>query len=136
MSCMIARQRLFIGFSNYHIELSFLKSTFNEVWEKEPKYMKSSCTRFREDITANPYIFRYWQFAKNAFYPMKRKGHFYFLINEGCLKNIECGLNNPKHKSVCLNDSALCSEQEYEIIKKGLQKLLDNKFPQKSHFEI
>ena len=136
MSSMIAKQRLFIGFSNYHVEQSFLKSTFSEVWDKEPKYMKSSCSRFREEITANPYIFRYWQLAKNLFYPMKRKGHFYFLINEGCLKEIECGLNNPKYKSVCLNDSALCSEQDYEIIKEGLQKMLDKKFPHKSFFEI
>ena len=133
---MIAKQRLFIGFSNYHIEQAFLKSTFDEVWEKEPKYMKSSCSRFREEITANPYIFRYWQLAKNLFYPMKRKGHFYFLINEGCLKDIEQGLKNPEYQSVCLNDSSLCSEQDYEIIKAGVIKLLEEKHPEKSSFEI
>ena len=136
MSSILSCQKLFIGFSNHHLEQPYLKSLFNEVWEKEPRFMNSSCSRFREDITANPYIFRYWQFAKNLFYPMKRNGHFFFLFNESDLKEIEIGLYNTKYQSICLNDSALCSEREYENIKKGLLKLLDKKFPQKSFFEI
>ena len=74
MSGILLRKRLFVGFSNYHLEQAYLKSTFKEVWDAAPDFMKASCTRFRKDVTANPYIFRYWQFAKNHFYPMKKKG--------------------------------------------------------------
>jgi hypothetical protein len=47
--------------SSFHIEQAYLKSTFAEVWEKEPDFLMASCTRFREDVIANPYLCRYWQ---------------------------------------------------------------------------
>lgn len=136
MSGLLSKRRLFVGFTNYHLEQAYLKSIFHEVWDKEPGFMNASCSRFREEITANPYIFRYWQLAKNLFYPMKRKGLFFFLIKEDCLKGISEALNNKKYNSICLNDSALCSEEDYIIINNGLIKLLEKKFPQKSSFEI
>ena len=136
MSCMLAKQRLFIGFTNYHLEQPFLKSIFNEVWENEPDYLNESCSRFRQDLTANPYIFRYWQIAKNLFYPMKKKGRFFFLIHEDCLNDINNAFNNNDIKTICLNDSALCSEKDYLVINEGLAKLLEKKFPDKSTFEL
>ena len=87
MSFLLFHRRLFSGFSNFHIEQAYLKSVFNEVWEAAPEFMSASCTRFREDVTANPYIFRYWQFAKNLFYPLKRNGEFFFLIGFCVMKS-------------------------------------------------
>lgn len=136
MSGLLAKQRLFVGFSNYHLEQAFLKSVFSEVWEKEPKFMSTSCTRFREEITANPYIFRYWQFASNRFYPKKRSGDFFFLIERSVLKSIEKTLQEAKLVSVCLNDSALCTDNDFEHISNCLKGMLERKFPQKSSFEI
>ena len=136
MSCILSKQRLYVGFTNYHLEQAYLKSIFNEVWNAEQRFMNSSCSRFREDITANPYIFRYWQLAKNLFYPMKRKGTFVFLIKKDCLKEIRKIMNSKKYNSICLNDSALCSEKNYNHINSGLQELFEEKFPQKSSYEI
>lgn len=135
MSLLLSKQRLFIGFSNFHTEQAFLKSTFNEVWEKEPLFLNESCTRFREDVIANPYLFRYWQLAKNQFYPMKRKGMFVFL-NDNCLNEIEKVINNSEINTICLNDSPSCSDENYEFLKKALSVLLNKKFPQKSSFEL
>ena len=39
MSGLLMKQHLFVGFSNYHTEQTYLKSTFEEVWEKEPVKM-------------------------------------------------------------------------------------------------
>lgn len=135
MTCILAKQRLFVGFTNYHVEQAYLKKVFQEVWDAEPDYLASSCSRFREDVIANPYIFRYWQLARNRFHPMKRKGKFFFLINDDCLKDIKEALYDPKYKSICLNDSALCTEDNFQRIKQGLNTLLEEKFPQKSSFE-
>lgn len=135
MSCILSKQRLFVGFTNYHLEQAYRKSIFHEVWNAEQDFMNSSCSRFREEITANPYIFRYWQLAKNIFYPMKRKGTFVFLIKEECLKDISNALNNKNYNSLCLNDSALCSDKDYVIINNGLTELLEEKFPLKSSYE-
>ena len=135
MSGLLSKQRLFVGFSNYHLEQAYLKSIFDEVWEKEPKFMNESCSRFREEVTANPYIFRYWQFASNRFYPKKRSGSFFFLIKREVLDAIEKTLEESKQVSVCLNDSALCTDSDYEVISSHLKELFEKKFPDKSCFE-
>lgn len=136
MSFLLFQRKLFVGFSNFHTEQAYLKSVFDEVWEAAPEFMSASCTRFREDITANPYIFRYWQFAKNLFYPSKRNGEFFFLIKHDVLDRIEKAFDDKHLASVCLNDSALCTDEEFNLINRGLQQLFETKFPQKSSFEI
>ena len=136
MSFLLFQRRLFAGFSNFHLEQTYLKSAFDEVWEAAPEFMSASCTRFREDATANPYIFRYWQFAKNLFYPSKRNGKFFFLIKHDVLDRIEKAFHDKNLVSVCLNDSALCTDEEFVLIDKGLQQLFEIKFPQKSSFEL
>ena len=136
MSFLLFQRRLFAGFSNFHLEQTYLKSAFDEVWEAAPEFMSASCTRFREDVTANPYIFRYWQFAKNLFYPSKRNGEYFFLIKHDVLNRIEKAFYNKNLASVCLNDSALCTDEEFLLIDRGLQQLFEIKFPQKSSFEL
>lgn len=134
MSCILMKQRLFVGFSNYHTEQAYMKSTFEEVWEKEPEFLQASCTRFREDVIANPYLFRYWQLAKNQFYPMKRKGE-YFPLRKSELGRIEKVLQEEKYTSVCLNDLPFTSEEEFDDIYHSIQNMFEKKFPDKSSFE-
>ena len=135
MSCILAKQRLFIGFTNYHIEQAFLKSAIDEVWEKEGDFMYETCTRFRTDVSTNQYLFRYWQFATNKFYPKKRSRAFFFLGDKKVIKDIEQTMMKEKCISFCLNDSAFCSDEDYEYIKANLQLLFEKKLPQKSSFE-
>ena len=136
MSSLLAKQRLFIGFTNYHVEQAFLKSVFDEVWEKESDVMNKSCTRFRNDQNINQYIFRYWQFASNKFYPKKRNRAFFFLNNREVIKDIEHIMMEEKYKSFCLNDSVFCSDEDYEFLKVNLPLLFEKKLPNKSSFEI
>ena len=136
MSFILIKQRLFIGFSKYHTEQAYLKSTFEEVWEKEPTFLKSSCTRFREDVIANPYLFRYWQLAKNTFYPKKRKFACFQIVNKNSIDGIENVINNPHISSICLNDTSFCNEEDFEIVEKKLIRIFNEKYPQKSAFEL
>jgi hypothetical protein len=136
MSCILAKQRLFIGFSNYHTEHAFLKSTIDDVWEKEGDFLKDTSTRFRTDVSANQYLFRYWQFASNKFYPMRRSRAFFFLFNKDVLKDLEKTMMKEKCISICLNDSVFCNEEDYQYLKENLPALFEKKFPNKSSFEI
>ncbi len=136
MSLLLSRHTKFIGFAFKHIEQAYLKSSFYEVWEKEEDFMNESCTRVRQDATVNPYIFQYWQFASNRFYPKRRNG---FKLNIGKredLVRIEKLLQNKNFTSICLNDTPLCSETDFVYIKEQLQKFFQKKFPQKSSFEV
>lgn len=136
MSCILAKQRLFIGFTNFHVEQAFLKSTIDEIWNEEGAFMYETCTRFRTDVSINQYLFRYWQFAKNQFYPKKRSRKFFFLGDKKVIKDIEETMIKEKCKSFCLNDSAFCSDEDYEYLKTNLQLLFEKKLPNKSSFEI
>lgn len=135
MSCILAKQRLFVGFTNYHIEQAFLKSVFDDVWEKENDFLRDSCTRFRTDVSANQYLFRYWQFASNRFFPKKRSRKFFFLEGKDVINGIEHTMNHEDCKSFCLNDSAFCSDEDYIYIKDQLHRIFEKKFPVKSTFE-
>lgn len=136
MSSVLIKQRLFVGFSNFHTEQAYLKSTFEEVWEKEPEFLQASCTRFREDVIANPYLFRYWQFAKNMFYPKKRRFATFQLEDRTVINNIEKVLFNKDYASICLNDTSVFSEDDFVFCMARIKELLEKKFPQKSSFEI
>jgi hypothetical protein len=136
VSIILLDKRLFIGFSNYHTEQTYLKSVFEELWEKEPDVLKAACTRFREDNTVNNYLFRYWQLAKNLFYPMRRNSTFYFLIERDVVKRIDQTLHKEKSISICLNDSALCRDEDFDYINHQLHVIFEKKYPRKSSFEM
>ncbi|MBQ8159049.1 MAG: capsule biosynthesis protein CapK [Prevotella sp.] len=135
MSLVLMKQRLFVGFSNFHTEQAYLKSTFEEVWAAEPAFLQESCTRFREEVIANPYLFRYWQFAKNMFYPMKRRFGTFHFTDKSVVDEIEKALFNPAISSVCLNDTPFCTDEDFEYINLHLSQMLEMKFPEKSQFE-
>lgn len=136
MSGILMKQHLFVGFSNFHTEQTYLKSTFDEVWEKEPEFLASSCTRFREDVIANPYLFRYWQLAKNTFYPMKRRFATIHITNKEATNRIHQALFNTDIASICLNDTSLCSDNDFEFVDKHILRWLEEKLPEKSSFEL
>lgn len=136
MSGILMKQHLFVGFSNYHCEQAFLKSTFNEVWDKEPDFLNASCTRFREEVIANPYLFRYWQLAKNMFYPSKRKSYAIHITDKSCTSIMDKVLLSDKYHSVCINDTSLCKDEDFKFAMSHATKLLEKRFPVKSSFEI
>ncbi|MBF1490981.1 MAG: Stealth CR1 domain-containing protein [Prevotella pallens] len=125
----------FQHFYTQHNEKAFLKSVYKEVWEKEPEILSESCTKFRESVSVNNYLFRYWQLASNKFYPTKLRGKAMIPISECNMEKIHHNLFDPNIKSLCLNDSIFCTDDYYETAKMLLKKWFKEKFPFKSQFE-
>ncbi len=127
----------FVGFRNFHIGVSYLKSTFEKVWEIEPDVLQATANnRFRdssEDI--NHWLFNYWQFATGNFY--QRRASF------GASKNIDDPkipklIEKQKYHILCLNDPEkpdLDSSTE-EIIKCRVNQSFDKILKEKSKFEL
>lgn len=130
------RKKKFVGFSWTHIEQPFLKSIFEEVWSREPIMMENSCTRFREDVILNPYIFRYWQLASNRFYPVSRKHTKKYRTSKPQMPLILKAMSNSRIKSLCINDTPICSEEDFIQYRQALHQSFERKFPQKSMFEL
>ena len=126
----------FEGFKWRHNEQPFLKSIYEEAWNKEYDMLSASCTQFRQDTNLNDYFMRYWQFATNKFHPVKLDSCCFYPMIEQNYDRIFSALDNPRIKSLCLNDTPLCSDEFYDKIHVELQRKFAEKFPTKSSFEL
>lgn len=130
------KQKRFVGFNWKHVEQPYLKSVLNECWEKESEILTKSCSRFREEVILNPYFFRYWQFASNRFYPVKLNTIAKYRLLEKDIPKILKDLKEDRIKSICLNDTPLCTKEDFNKYKDILDIAFNKKFPYKSSFEI
>lgn len=136
LSLMLRHHKRFPGFRWRHFEQPLLKSVLEEASEKASEVLLATCTKFREEVQiVPPYFFRYWQFASNRFYPVRLYRSIHYNLHLSKLDGVERALHNSKVISLCLNDTAKCPDEEYEIINRELQKLLEQKFPSMSSFE-
>lgn len=136
VSLLNLRSSNFEAFALRHNEQPMLKSVIQEIWDTEPQMCERTCSQFRQDISLNPYIIRYWQFATNKFFPMRKKYGKYFGLGIDDPQNICKTLLEGKIGSICLNDSSQCSEADYLTMKKMLHETFEKKFPTKSSFEL
>ena len=134
--CLFRRTE-FQHFYTPHNEKAFLKSIYDEVWRAEKDVLEKSCTRFREPMSINNYLFRYWQLASNKFYPMevlsKKK---VMQIQPDTISMIESMMTDPSIKSLCLNDSTYCTFEDYQMLKPKIISFFQKKHPIKSKFEM
>lgn len=125
-----------VGFFEPHMPESLLKSTFNEVWEKEPNILKNTLkSKFRSKTDINIWLFRDWQLAKGCFYPRNFRtfGHFYSIKE---VKKIREDMIKHKYKVMCINDNDIISDKlEYDAIKKGIMTSFEQILSEKSSFE-
>ena len=132
----ILKRKMFVGFSGAHVEQPMLRSTFSELWEKCEHLMNISCTRFREDLSLNPYIIRYWQLAQNKFYPKRFKAKKINLSLDN-IDEIRLLLTSKNIKSLCLNDDVSdLTELDFMLLKERVLNFMNEKFPVKSKFEL
>ena len=104
----------FTGFYDPHLPQVFLKSTFEEVWEKyEDVLLNTTATRFRSIADVSSWLFRYWQLAKGDFIPtnLDRYGAS-FNISDKTIDKIAQTIEYQKKRIVCLNDGEVPSFEE------------------------
>lgn len=122
-----------IGIFQPHIPYTFLKSSFDNLWEKESKLLDSVCeNKFRTTEDINLWLARSWQLLSGNFVPRTR--NFGLLIPSGDEKTVDIVLSGKtKHKMICLNDDD--SVKDFEVTKKHVIERLERLYPEKSAFE-
>ena len=122
----------FPGFGNFHISISYLKSTFKEVWEKEEELLnKTVYSRFRNnDLNNSQWLFNYWQFAKGRFYQRNYKFGFNIDIDDEKTINV---IKNKKYKIIGLADNDDIGN--FEVVQKRIEDSFKEILPEKSSFE-
>lgn len=122
------------GFDNFHVAAPFLKSTFEEVWKKEPEVLETtSYSKFRRMVDVNQYAFQLWQIYTGNFEPksIKETGSFFNLSDDNSeLFNV---IDEQKTDMLCINDSDLSID--YEKATRELAEHLNKILPDKSSFE-
>ncbi len=134
-SLLLFNRSRFENFVLFHHEQPMLKSIFKEVWQKEYLFLDQSCSKFRNATTINQYLIRYWQFATNRFYPVRKSGIMYYNYNKDILTDLSKVILEERVKSICINDTPDCSEDNYELAAKTIKNVFERKFPSLSIFE-
>ncbi len=126
---------LYSGFYTVHGPFSFLKGTFEEVWEKEEEALvRMSANRFRSEDDLMIYLFREWQKLTGNFHAknMHRDFCYYNLSDEN--RKLEADIRRQKHKVICINDGKV--KGDFERIKEGLRDAFLQILPQQCSFEV
>lgn len=125
---------IYSGFYEPHVAMSFLKSTYKDVWEKEEELLNTVCShRFRSKEDVNPWLMRYWQLASGKFCPVSpKRSKFYSVDND--LDSVTNDIMHHKHKMICINDSEKLSD--FDKAKELIRSTYQNVFPEKSAYEL
>ena len=124
----------FPGFYYQHAANSFLKSNFEEIWEKEFDALHETCThRFRKNTDVNQWVVKFWQMAKGDVSVRSWKFANCYHIKESNFASLLREIPAKKRKMLCINDTANTINFDEKVIKvkEAFEKLL----PEKSSFE-
>lgn len=124
------------GFNDMHIAYSYLKSTYDKVWEIEGHELSLSCKeRFRGDFSLYHNVMRYWQMADGKFSIRRRSFSKMFDIQKKGEEEavIRC-INNGKPVLICINDN-VCDE-DFDYIVDRVNNAFEKKFFEKCEFEL
>lgn len=129
---------LFTGFKSAHVPYSYLKSSYEQVWEKEFDILdKTSRHKFRETADVNHWIFNYWQMASGAFSPRSPKAGLFTYMSNNQTHNqkVKREILSGKYKFVCVNDE-VTDPEAFDEAKQQLTGALETILPEKSSFEL
>lgn len=132
---LFSKNNFIVGFYETHLPEAFFKSTFEQIWKREPIILnKTLHSRFRSDTDVSEWLFRDWQLASGKFYPRNNSkfGKLVGLSNDN--REIFNLLHNSNLKILCINDNFGLDNKEK--ISKDLIRNFDKKFPNKSRFEL
>ena len=132
-TCLLLPWMRYVGFLDLHLPSSFLKSTFEEVWQKEEDLLKTvSSHRFRDTADVNQWVMSYWQVASGRFVPGDpRIGRAFYL--SGDVSGVADIIRKQKMKMICLNDSEKVAN--IDMIRQQIAEAFDSIVGEKSSFE-
>ena len=124
----------FPGMYCQHTPNSFLKSTFETVWEKEYDTLHETCChKFRTKADVNQWVMKYWQMAEGKFNVRDANFAQCYHIDDEMFKTLCKELEEKKHSLICINDTINTEnfEEKKQIVIEAFRKNL----PEKSSFE-
>ena len=124
----------FPGFYNAHGPNALLKSTIEEVWEKEYSALSETCShRFRQSSDVNQYVFLWWQWCRGVIHPISyQRLHTYITVLLPDEKIVDC-LVQKRTPMIAVNDTWV---EDFEKKKTVINSAFDRILGEKSSFEL
>lgn len=132
---MLNRRNYFCGFDITHTANAYLKSSFEEVWKKEPELLdRTSSHKFRSVLDVNQWAIHWYQMVKGNFSPTTHKNYGkYFNVSDNNDELIKYILDD-KSTVACINDGNI-PEKSFEKASLEIARAFERKLPDKSSFE-
>lgn len=126
--------RNFSSFYEPHLPQVFLKSTFEELWDRhEDVLLRTTASRFRSVSDVSSWLFRDWQLAKGDFVPLNvEKDSAGLMISHDSLDKIVRIIEKQQKKIICFHEN---EETPFEIAKQRINAAFAKILPEKSSFE-
>ena len=125
----------YTGFYTPHGPAPLLRSSFEELWEKEPEVLTQTQRRrfrSREDVTQ--YLFREWEKQKGNFYPANlHRDYAYLDVTSPDGRWLDV-IRRQKKKMVCINDTSV--PIDFPQLRDRVLAALDEILPEPSSFEV
>ncbi len=123
----------FTGFRNLHAPAAYLKDTFRQVWDAEPKLLNSTCQdKFRSASNVNQWVCLWWQVASGSFSPYVVDNQV-SCIDQTTIDTLVSCIENQQHAMVCLNDPE--HSVDFDALSTRLQQAFAAILPEKSAYE-
>lgn len=123
----------FTGFKNLHAPAAYLKGSFKEIWEADPKKLDETCrNRFRTSDDVNQWLVLWWQIASGRFSPIMIDNKV-AVINEKTIDELCETIENQEHDYICLNDPDQLID--FRNLSNRLKNSFEKILPKKSIFE-
>ena len=124
----------FPGMFYQHVSSSYLKSTYETVWEEEFETLNETCMhKFRQMGDVNQWVMKFWQLASGQFNVRPRSFAHCYHVKKSTFKPMCRDLKNQTHAMICINDNARTFH--FEAKKERVIALMDANLPEKSFFE-
>ena len=127
----------FVVFNEMHTAYSYLKSTFDEVWEAEGDQLNKACNvRFRGEFSLNHHAMRYWQMAKGDIAIRRRSFSKMFDMHDMTdLGPVIEAINKGRPNMICINDN-VDDEADFEPICSAIRNAFESRLPEKCEYEL
>ena len=124
----------FPGFYYQHVASNFLKSNFEEVWEKEYDTLDTTCShRFRKNTDVNQWVVKFWQMAKGDVTVRRDDFAYCYHVKESNFARLCEDIPSGRRKMLCINDTAKTEDFESKVVK--VKEAFDKLLPEKSQYE-
>lgn len=124
----------FTGFRNLHAPAAYLKQTFGEVWNAEPRLLQSTCyDKFRSPGNVNQWVCLWWQLASGQFAPYM-VDNLVCGIDDSTIDSLCACIKEQQHAMVCLNDPE--NNVDFDTLSARLREAFEALLPTPSAFEL